>query len=221
VRIAVWDAPVRFFHWSLAVLVVFSFVSGKVGGGLMAWHIRSGEAILALLVFRLAWGFVGSDTARFRQFLRGPGAAWRYARQTLQGHHRPGVGHNPLGGWMVVALLSILAVQAVSGLFVDDEISTQGPLYAKASSAWVERMGAVHGFNQYVVLGAVVLHVVAIAVYWKVLRTNLVGAMVHGRMEVDAAYPPPRIRSSLLALLLLIGSAAAVYALVVVYAAAP
>jgi cytochrome b len=221
VRITVWDAPVRLFHWLLATLVVFSFVSGKVGGSWLAWHMRSGEVILALLAFRLLWGFVGSDTARFTHFVRGPRRALRYARETLGGRHPPGVGHNPLGGWMVVAMLVILALQAFSGLFVDDEIATQGPLYAKASNAWIERMGTLHHVNQYVVLAAVVLHVVAIAVYWKVLRTNLVGPMWHGRAEVEGAQAAPRMRSSAMALLLLLAAAAAVYGLVVVYPASP
>jgi cytochrome b len=222
VRIAIWDAPVRLFHWLLAVLVVFSFVSGKVGGAWLAWHMRSGETILVLLGFRLLWGFAGSDTARFAGFLRGPRAALHYARETWAGRHPRSIGHNPLGAWMVVAMLAILALQAFSGLFVDDEIATQGPLYAKASNAWIERMGAIHHVNQYVVLGAVVLHVAAIIVYWKVLRTNLVTPMLRGWMEREAAPAAAlRTRSPLLALALLVASAAAVYALVVVYPAAP
>ena len=80
-RIRVWDLPTRIFHWTLAALVVFSFTTGKVGGGWMEWHLKSGYAILALLVFRLAWGFAGSPSARFARFLRGPRAALDYARE--------------------------------------------------------------------------------------------------------------------------------------------
>ena len=221
-RITVWDAPVRLFHWVLAVLVVFSFVSGKVGGAWLPWHMRSGETILALLVFRVLWGFAGSETARFAGFLRGPRAALHYARETWASRHPRIVGHNPLGAWMVVAMLAILALQAFSGLFVDDEIATQGPLYAKASNAWIERMSAIHHVNQYVVLGAVVLHLVAIFVYWKVLRTNLVTPMLRGWAETDAMPAAvPRMGSSLLALAFLAVGAAAVYALVVVYPGMP
>ena len=220
-RIVVWDAPVRLFHWVLAVLVVFSFASGTAGGAWLPWHMRSGETILALLAFRLLWGLFGSDTARFASFVGGPRAALHYARETWAGRHPRVVGHNPLGAWMVVAMLAILALQAFSGLFVDDEISTQGPLYSKASSAWIARMGTIHHANQYVVLGAVVLHVVAIAVYWKTLRTNLVAPMWRGWMESDGTAATPRMRSPLLALLLFAASVAAIYALVIVYPAAP
>ena len=218
-RITVWDAPVRLFHGALAVLVVFSFTSGQLGGAWLAWHMRSGYCILALLAFRIAWGFLGSDTARFTGFLRGPAAALRYGRETLAGRHPAVVGHNPLGGWMVVVLLATLAVQAFSGLFVDDEIATQGPLAAKVSNAFVERMGRWHHFNRWVVVGAVALHVIAIGVYWKVLRTNLVRPMVDGRLEVADGTPVPRMRSGALAAVLLAIAAAAVYALVVVYPA--
>ena len=219
-RITVWDAPLRLFHGSLAVLVVFSFTTGQVGGDWLAWHMRSGYAILSLLGFRILWGFVGSDTARFATFLRGPGAALRHAREALA--RRPGavVGHNPLGGWMVVAMLAAVAVQAFSGLFTDDEISTQGPLAAKASSAFVARMGHWHHVNEWIVLAAVVLHVAAIVGYWKVLRTNLVRPMIDGQLDVAPGVPAPRMRSGALALFLFAASAAAVYALVVVYPAA-
>jgi cytochrome b len=83
VRVAVWDLPVRLFHWALAVLVVFSFVTGKLGGNWMQWHVKSGCCILALLLFRLAWGVVGSSSARFAGFVRGPRAAIDYARTLL------------------------------------------------------------------------------------------------------------------------------------------
>jgi cytochrome b len=219
-RIRVWDAPVRLFHWALTLLVVFSFISGKAGGAWLAWHMRSGYAILALLLFRIAWGFAGSDSARFTRFVRGPRAALAYARGLLGGASRRLPGHNPLGGWMVVAMLAILLVQAASGLFVDDEIATQGPLAVKASDAWVTRMGQVHHVNQWLVLGAALLHVAAIALYWKVLRVNLVAPMVSGEMEAEAGIAAPVLRAPTLAAALLAASAAAVYLLVVVYPAA-
>lgn len=220
-RIRAWDAPLRIFHWALAVLAVFSFTTGHLGGAWLAWHMRSGYCILALILFRLAWGVVGSDTARFGTFVRGPGAALRYARDALSGRVPKLAGHNPLGGWMVVAMLATLAMQGFSGLFTDDEIATQGPLAAKASEAFVARMGHWHHVNQWALVALVALHVVAIGVYWKVLRMNLVRPMIDGRLEVAEGTPAPRMRSGLLALALLAASAAAVYGLVVVYPARP
>jgi len=139
-RIRVWDAPVRLFHWALAALAVFSFVSGKLGGAWLDWHMRSGYAILTLLLFRLAWGVVGSHTARFASFVRGPASVRTYLRERGA---RGMPGHNPLGGWSVVAMLASLLVQAASGLFADDEIATRGPLAVKVSNAMVARMSAM------------------------------------------------------------------------------
>ena len=89
VRIRVWDLPTRIFHWALTVLVLFSFATGKLGGSWLDWHMRSGYVILTLLVFRLAWGVLGSETARFASFLRGPGALLRYAREIVSRRQRP------------------------------------------------------------------------------------------------------------------------------------
>lgn len=221
VRITAWDAPVRAFHWTLAALGVFSFTTGHLGGAWLAWHMRSGYCLLALVVFRVAWGLVGSDTARFGAFVRGPRAAIAYARALRSGRLPKLPGHNPLGGWMVLALLASIAVQAFSGLFVDDEIATQGPLAARASEAFVARMGHWHHVNQWVLVALVALHVIAIALYWKLLRTDLVRPMIDGQLEVADGAPVPRMRSTWLALALLGASAAAVYGLVVVYPAGP
>ena len=109
VRIRVWDLPTRIFHWTLAGLVIFSFTTGKVGGGWMEWHLRSGYAILALLVFRLAWGFAGSRTARFAHFLRGPRAALAYARETIGGAPSVYRGTQPAGRMDGAFMLLVLA----------------------------------------------------------------------------------------------------------------
>ncbi len=214
-RIPIWDVPVRLFHWALALLVVFSFVTGKVGGALLEWHMRSGFCILTLLIFRIAWGIVGSDTARFVQFVRGPAAGLAYAREVIAKRKPVVLGHNPLGGWMVVAMLAILVTQAISGLFVDDEISTQGPLAVKVSNAFVSRMSALHHLNQWLVAAAVALHVSAIAYYHWGLGSNLVAPMLDGGASPEGV--PRRAASSALAVVLLAIAGAAVYYLVIVY----
>ena len=220
-RILVWDAPLRLFHWALATLVVFSFVTGKIGGDWLAWHMRSGYAILTLLLFRIAWGVVGSETARFASFLRGPGHAVAYVRSMVAGAHRRVPGHNPLGGWAVLAMLAALLVQAASGLFVDDEIMTRGPLAVKASEATVGRMSALHSYNEWVILGLVALHLAAIASYYFAFRNDLVRPMVHGYMEAPAEVAQPARRPAWLAALLLAAAASMVYWLVVVFPRSP
>jgi cytochrome b len=203
-----WDLPTRLFHWWLAILVGFSFVTGTLGGPWMAWHMKSGYAILALLLFRIAWGLAGSSESRFASFVRGPRAVWAHGRELLAGSRANPAGHNPLGGWMIVAMLAILLLQAGTGLFANDESSHEGPLAAKVSNALVDRMSAIHSVNQWIVVGGVALHVLAVAFYQWRLKVDLLRPMVTG---------PFHARSSALALALLAGAAAAVYALVVVY----
>ena len=216
-RIPVWDAPLRLFHWLLAALVVFSFVTGKVGGGWLEWHMKSGYTILALLLFRLGWGIFGSDTARFASFLRGPLGAWRYVRALRAPGAARTIGHNPLGGWSVVAMLAVLLAQAASGLMADDEIATQGPLAAKVSNAVVAKMSALHAYNQWTLVVLVALHLLAVAYYQWGRRVDLIGPMVHGSAVVDEAAAAPAQSPAWLAALLLAAAAVAVYALVVVY----
>ena len=212
-----WDLPTRIFHWTFAALVVFSFTTGTVGNDWMDWHLRSGYAVLTLLSFRIVWGFMGSQTARFARFLRGPRAMLGYARATLRGEHSFVPGHNPLGGWMVVAMLAAVAVQATTGLFADDEIATRGPLAERVSEALVSRMSSIHSTVQWVVAGLVALHVAAIATYRLAWKIRLASVMWHGRMQAPGIAPVER--SPWLAAIVLALCAAAVYALVVIYPA--
>jgi cytochrome b len=217
-RIRVWDLPTRIFHWALVALAVFSFTTGTVGGDWMAWHLRSGYTVLALLLFRILWGFAGSTTSRFAHFVRRPRLAIDYGRRLLATRASDAFGHNPLGGWMIVAMLAAFLVQAASGLFADDEISTQGPLAVKVSNATVERLSALHSYNQWVLVALAALHVTAIATYAFAFRTPLVGAMVHGWSSraapgAEAFRAAPLWRAVVLAAL----SAGFVYWLVVVF----
>jgi cytochrome b len=221
-RILVWDVPVRLFHWALAVLVVFSYVTGKVGGAWMEWHLKSGYTILALLLFRIAWGFAGSETARFAAFVRPPRAVLEYIRARTGGRNPVALGHNPLGGWAVLLLLLVLGVQVASGLFSDDEIATQGPLAVKVSNAMVSRMSALHAWNEWAIVALVALHVAAIAFYRFAWRVRLLPPMIHGRMEVeDTGIAAPRMRHGGVALALFLMASAAVYYLVVIYPRTP
>jgi cytochrome b len=184
--------------------------------------MRSGYAILALLLFRIAWGFVGSDTARFSVFVRSPAAAIDYLRDLGRGVVRPAAGHNPAGGWMVLALLAALLIQTTAGLFADDEIATRGPLAVKASNAFVSQMTRLHDYNQWVLVGLVALHVVAILVYQWRFKLGLTRLMITGTLRgyLAPGLSAPRLRSTGLALACLAVASAIVYALAVVYPAA-
>ena len=179
--ILVWDLPTRLFHWLLAALVIASFVTGRIGGLWIQYHAWSGYAILVLVVFRLIWGFVGGRHVRFSAFVCGPATVLRYARTMLRRDAPEPLGHNPLGGWSVLAMLTTLFVQAATGLFANDDIFTEGPLYPWVSKATSDWLTYIHRLNQDVILLLVAVHVMAVLFYLMVKRQNLIRPMFTGR----------------------------------------
>lgn len=178
----VWDLPTRLFHWLLVLLLGLLWWSAEVGE--MQWHQVFAYSLMALLLFRLIWGFVGSDTSRFSQFLHHPFKVLSYARDTarngVKGHH----GHNPLGGYMVLVLLLCLTLQLVSGLFATDEVFTEGPLVAMVSSDTASWLTWLHKRNFDLLLILAGVHV--LAVVWHLIKGDrLLGAMVTGRRRRD------------------------------------
>lgn len=181
----IWDLPTRLFHWTLAGLLVLSFVTAKVGGNAMQWHFLSGYAVLTLLVFRLLWGFAGDRYARFSHF----DAGLRAARAYLQGRAQLYPGHNPLGAWSVVAMLASLGVQAITGLFANDAIFTEGPLAKLVSAATSDRLTSIHHANEKVLIALVTLHIGAVSYYLLRRRDNLIVPMFTGD-KAGVAAPP-------------------------------
>ncbi len=212
--VTMWDLPTRAFHWLLVVLILLQYLSGEFDLLPMEWHFRLGYATLALIVFRVLWGFFGSSTSRFATFLRGPGAVMRHTRATLRGATGKIVGHNPLGGWSVVLMIACVAVQAITGLFSSDDLTETGPLVARVSDATVEWMTRIHHINRWVLLVLIALHIAAIAWYWAFRRENLVAPMLHGRRE-GVTSSDVRLVPVWRALVLVLLSALAVTALVV------
>lgn len=205
--VRVWDWPVRLTHWALVLCIAGLYATGEYGWLTMQWHFRFGYAALALVLFRIVWGFVGSEHARFADFVRGPRAIRDYLRG---GAVTP--GHNPLGALAVIALLGVLLFQAISGLFSNDEIEWFGPLSERisieASSSWTDW----HHSGQQLLLALIALHLVAIAAYRLVKRINLVQPMLTGRKrDIDA--PDARWRSPWLAAVLFALCAALVWAI--------
>ena len=187
VIVKVWDWPVRLVHWAMVVLLVVQVVTVKMGGNAMTWHMRSGETMLALVVFRVLWGFAGSRHARFASFLRGPRAVLGYARSIVQPPHQWHTGHNPLGGWMVVALLVALLLQAGTGLFSNDDIANEGPLVRLISKDLSDAITGFHHKNAWLVIGLACVHIGAVLVYLFSLKENLILPMLEGTKRAPAA----------------------------------
>ena len=182
----VWDLPVRLTHWLLAALIAFSWWSVKYHH--TDWHIWSGFAILTLLLFRLMWGVVGSSTARFANFVRGPRQLVRY----LRGDWR-GLGHTPLGALSILALYFVTLSQVLLGLFnEDDDGLFAGPLANHLSPDTTDKIRDLHETNFYILLGLIGLHIAAI-IYFRVVRgKKLTKPMITGRTAIDTRAEPMR-----------------------------
>ncbi|PWB58350.1 MAG: hypothetical protein C3F18_02710 [Nitrosomonadales bacterium] len=182
-KIYVWDLPTRLFHWGLVALVAFQWLSGEFEDELLEFHLLGGYAILALVAFRLLWGFVGGQYARFGNFLRGVGPTLEYAR-ALRAKTAPRyLGHNPLGGWMIVALLAMLALQGVTGLFASDEVLGGGPLRHLVSERLGEILTELHEGSFNVLIMLVVVHVASILAHRLFKGEDLVRPMLTGYKE--------------------------------------
>ena len=183
-RLRVWDLPTRLFHWSLAASVIGLIVTAKTGA--MDWHFRLGYTVLALLMFRILWGFVGGRWSRFSAFLYSPSSLIAYLRGRAAPAHR--VGHTPLGALSVFALLGVLVVQVLSGLMSDDAITFTGPLATRVPGGWSSAATDWHkDAGQWLVIALLVLHAAAVLVYVLVKRQTLVRPMLSGDKAVEPA----------------------------------
>ncbi|HET8747823.1 MAG TPA: cytochrome b/b6 domain-containing protein [Ramlibacter sp.] len=190
-RIRVWDLPTRLFHWLLVGCVVALVVTAKVGGNATEWHARIGHAVLALLLFRLVWGFVGGHWSRFGSFLYAPGSVKAYLAGRAHPDHL--VGHSPLGAGAVFAMLAVLLAQAGTGLFVDDEAGFTGPLNRFVSTARGLALTSYHRtVGQWLLFALVALHIAAIVFYERRRRQALVRPMITGDKELAHQAPAAR-----------------------------
>lgn len=189
VKIKIWDAAVRVFHWSQVVLLAGLWYTGTEG--LMAWHQLLAYTLAALLIARIAWGFYGSSNARFSQFLSSPKTAWRYLRKPT-----PVAGHNPAGSFMIFALILLLCVQLLSGLATfDNSYINDGPLVAYLSDAWVSLASSVHKTTIDIILIAVGVHVLA-ALWHSIRHDNVILSMLSGKSTAVTAAQAPRLVNS-------------------------
>ena len=186
-KIKVWDLPIRICHWMLVIIIAFQFISVKVlDEGMLTnatqWHFYAGYACLAIIIFRVLWGVLGTHYAKFSQFVLSPIKTLHYLRgMGLQSH----VGHNPAGAYSVIALVSLILAQAISGLFTTDDIFNDGPYYGVLDDFWQDVVNYIHHNIVYVLLGFIVLHIGAILFYKVKHKQHLTSAMITGQKTVS------------------------------------
>ncbi|MDB5978753.1 MAG: cytochrome [Nevskia sp.] len=216
----VWDLPVRLFHWSLVTAFIASYVTNKLGVAYFKYHVWCGYTVIVLISFRILWGIVGTRHARFRNFVRGPAATGRYLLNLVRGGEQRYPGHNPLGALMVLSLLLTLLVQALTGLFANDEIVNTGPLYGYVSNERSLWLTSLHRLLFDWIFAAVVIHVLAVLAHHIARKERLVRAMLTGRKPAHSVPADEAIQSSRLWLALLLIVALSV-ALIWIVATAP
>ena len=190
----------RVSHWSFALLVPAMYITAE--NSEWGWHIRLGHVLLGFLIFRVLWGFLGTPTARFASFVKGPGRVLGYLKGDYD--HKRIIGHNPLGARAVLGLLSVMIVQVTMGLFAGDIYDgATGPLNPLVRVRTADWLTDTHEWFVYVVFGMIGLHISAIAVYAGARAQNLVGPMIGGKGEmavgVEGNAPTPLMRFALAA----------------------
>jgi cytochrome b len=204
----IWDLPTRLFHWVLVVLIFAAWLSAERGW--MQVHVVCGLTMLTLLLYRLIWGMIGSDTARFSHFLKGPSAALGHLRYLLRREPDIEVGHNAAGGWMVIVMLALLCVQVGTGLCSNDDVLVEGPLAKFAGKDRSDWLTHIHHVNFTLIEIAIALHVLSIITYRVLKGQNLLLPMITGKKRLPGATRAPRLMHPILALAALVVSAVAV-----------
>ncbi|WP_417684316.1 cytochrome b/b6 domain-containing protein [Pseudidiomarina gelatinasegens] len=177
-RVKIWDSFVRLSHWLIVILVVLMWFTAEEG--YMDRHLQLAGVLGALVVTRIVWGFFGSESARFSRFIKGPKAVSHHLQELKAGDYKPSNTHNAAGGWAVVIILSLLAVQFGTGLFSSDDIFYSGPLAGVVGADASEVFSEIHEISFNVLVIFIALHVIAIALY-RLRGVNLTAAMFHGK----------------------------------------
>ncbi len=189
-RTALWDLPVRLVHWSFVALIPALWWTAQHNIDL---HKQLGLVMLGLVVFRLIWGFVGSQSARFGNFVRGPAVVIAYLRELRGAAHLPIAGHNAAGGWSVIILLGLLAIQVTLGTFAQNEDSVTGPLNYLVSYDTAETLSGLHGLGFDLIVVFSLGHIAAIIYYTVVKKDRLVPPMITGSRDFPADVKAPRM----------------------------
>jgi len=210
-KVLIWDLPLRLFHWLLVATIVGAWYTSDQDNGLIDYHLILGYVTLGLIIFRIVWGFLGTTHAKFSQFIPTPNKVIHYVKHFKQPQVTPYAGHNPLGGLMVIFMLIIILFQAISGLFMNDDIFTNGPYYGTINEEFEAILTFFHRNSFNVILGAIALHLLAILFYKVIKKKSLVTAMITGKKSSKEVVKEDVIKHSKLILAFIITLAVAVF----------
>nr|WP_297347691.1 cytochrome b/b6 domain-containing protein [uncultured Glaciecola sp.] len=179
-KLYIWDFPTRLFHWLLVIAIASQYVTAELIDDAIQWHFYGGYFILGLLIFRLIWGIWGAYYAKFSQFIVSPQRAIQYSTTFTKSNYKPILGHNPLGAYSIIFILTVLLTQAISGLFITDDIFHSGPYYNAIGDDTRDIMNWLHNQGFKAVWLFLSLHIGAMIVYKFAKKQNLVVSMITG-----------------------------------------
>ncbi len=216
----IWDLPLRLFHWLFALSIFAAWYTSEQEGEMVEQHMLLGYFILGLVIFRILWGFVGTKHARFSEFFPTPAKISAYVKALKSGEQLRYAGHNPLGSLMVLLMILLILLQAVSGLFINDDIFSEGPYYGVLGAELQQAMEFIHHNVFDVMIYAIGLHIFAVLYYRLKKKIDLITPMITGKKPSDSVTSSDAISGSriLVALVVAAAVAAFVYWLVVVNA---
>lgn len=205
----IWDLPLRLFHWGFVATILGCWLTNELGTDYIDLHMQLGYVALGLMCFRLLWGFFGTLHSRFVTFFPTPAAIKAYLNQPKDA--APSVGHNPLGSLMVFAMLALVLMQAVSGLFVDDDVFSSGPYYNALGGDIDKIMATIHHNAFDFILAAIALHILAVGFYQWGKKHDLIAPMIHGKKQGAHLADSNTIKHSRLIVALIIAALSAVF----------
>lgn len=186
----IWDIPTRLFHWLLVASIFGLYATAEWMDDAVQWHFYLGYFTLGLIIFRVIWGFVGPTYARFSHFVKGPGAVFSYMKTLGRKDSAPATGHNALGGYAVIIMLIMIGLQAVSGLFMTDDIYLDGPYRHLVDESVLDVMNTLHHRVFDVLLWVIGFHIAAIVFYAVFKKQKLVPPMIHGKKQTQGSGIP-------------------------------
>ncbi|MFT4652724.1 MAG: cytochrome b [Patiriisocius sp.] len=184
----VWDIPIRICHWGLVLIITFQYLSAEILddnwiSNIMQWHFYAGYTCIGLIIFRLCWGIFGTYYAKFSQFVVSPLTTVKYLRNRHS--FSEFLGHNPAGAYSVIVLLTLVLTQAISGLFISDEIFSDGPYFGVLSDSAQSIANFLHHNVITILFWFIALHVIAILYYKFALKQGLTSAMISGTKQTS------------------------------------
>ncbi len=186
----IWDLPLRLFHWAMVGVVAIAAITGYVAPEWwLGIHVYAGYAIGFLLAFRLVWGVLGSHYSKFSTFPLKPRAALDHLFSVLKAKPKVYTGHNPVGAWVIVALLSLLTLVVLSGIVVLGGQENLGPLAAITGFKVGEFTAEIHETLSGLLIGLISIHLLGIFVEVKIFRHPILKAMISGKKSVPGDFP--------------------------------